>query len=61
MTLLITIAAVGLVAWFAAGTIWNVSRGRTLMHWMQSGLPMLGRRTTVRWLGSSARGGSPPT
>jgi hypothetical protein len=54
MTEIIAIAAVALVAWFAAGTIWNVSRGRALMRWMQDGLPALGQRTTVRWLGSSA-------
>jgi hypothetical protein len=54
MTELIAIAAIVLVAWFSAGTIWNVSRGRALMRWMQDGLPALGERTTVRWLGSSA-------
>jgi hypothetical protein len=54
MTELIAIAAVAIVAWFAAGTIWNIRRGRELMRWMQGGLPMLGKRTTVRWLGSSA-------
>ena len=54
MTEIIAIAAITLVAWFAAGTIWNVRRGRMLMQWMQSGLPVLGGRTTVRWLGSSA-------
>jgi len=54
MTALIAIAAVALVAWFAAGTIWNVRRGHAVMRWMQDGLPLLGERTTVRWLGSSA-------
>jgi hypothetical protein len=54
MTGVIEVAAVAVVAWFAAGTIWNVRRGRLLMHWMQGGLPALGQRTTVRWLGSSA-------
>jgi hypothetical protein len=54
MTDLIGIAAVAVVAWFAAGTIWNVRRGRLLLHWMQAGLPLLGERTTVRWLGSTA-------
>jgi hypothetical protein len=53
MTELIAIAAIALVAWFAAGTIWNVRRGSALMRWMQGGLPVLGERTTVRWLGSS--------
>jgi hypothetical protein len=54
MTELIAIAAIAVVAWFAAGTIWNVRKGRELMSWMQGGLPLLGQRTTVRWLGSSA-------
>ena len=54
MTELIGIAAVVVVAWFAAGTIWNVHLGRETMRWMQDGLPSLGERTTVRWLGSSA-------
>ena len=65
MTEIIAIVAVALVAWFAAGTIWNIRRGRLLMRWMQGGLPLLGERTTVRWLGSSAvemtiRDGKPP-
>jgi hypothetical protein len=54
MTGLIGVVAVVLVAWFAAGTIWNVRLGSALMRWMQDGLPALGKRTTVRWLGSSA-------
>lgn len=54
MTELIGIAAIAIVAWFAAGTIWNISKGRALMRWMQDGLPALGERTTVRWLGSTA-------
>ena len=53
MTELIAVAAIVLVAWFAAGTIWNVSRGRALMRWLQGGMPAFGERTTVRWLGSS--------
>ena len=53
MTGLIGIAAVLLVAWFAAGTIWNVRLGSRVMRWMQAGLPLIGERSTVRWLGSS--------
>jgi hypothetical protein len=53
MTNLVAVAAVVIVAWFAAGTIWNVRLGRDQMRWMQGGLPVLGGRTTVRWLGSS--------
>lgn len=54
MTELIGIAAIAIVAWFAAGTIWNVRTGREYMRWMQGGLSALGQRTTVRWLGSTA-------
>jgi hypothetical protein len=54
MTELVGVAAVAVVAWFAAGTIWNVRLGRELMRWMQGGLAVLGGRTTVRWLGSTA-------
>ena len=54
MSEVVAIAAVAVVAWFAAGTIWNVRRGRELLRWMQGGLPLLGGRTTVRWLGSTA-------
>jgi len=58
MTELVAVAAVVLVAWFAAGTIWNVRLGSEVMRWMQGGaeggLRAFGDRTTVRWLGSSA-------
>ena len=54
MTGLIGIAAIAIVAWFTAGTIWNVRKGRELMRWMQGGLPVIGERTTVGWLGSTA-------
>jgi hypothetical protein len=50
----VTVLAFVVLAWFIAGTIWNVRRGRELMRWMQGGLPVLGERTTVRWLGSTA-------
>jgi len=65
MTELVGVLAVAVVAWFAGGTIWNVRLGRELMRWMQDGLPLLGSRTTVRWLGSTVvemaiRDGSAP-
>jgi hypothetical protein len=40
--------------WFAFGTQRNIERGNALLKWLQGGLPLLGRRTTLRWLGSSA-------
>lgn len=54
MTLTIAVVGLALLAWFAAGTIWNVRRGHEIMRWMQGGLPLLGERTTMRWLGSTA-------
>jgi len=54
LTLAITALAILVVGWFAAGTAWNVRKGSALMRWMQGGLPVLGERTTVRWLGSTA-------
>lgn len=53
VTLIVMVAAVAVVGWFAAGSVWNVRRGRQLMRWMQAGLPLLGERTTVRWLGTT--------
>jgi hypothetical protein len=41
------------VAWFAAGMIYNLRRGDALLRWMQGGLPLIGPRTTFRWLGST--------
>lgn len=40
--------------WFTFGTQRNIRKGNHLLGWLQVGLPILGRRTTMRWLGSSA-------
>ena len=50
--------AIGLILlvmlWFALGTQRNIAKGNELLRWLQTGLPILGRKTTLRWLGSSA-------
>jgi hypothetical protein len=50
--------AIGLIllvmGWFAWGTQQNIRTGNRLLTWLQGGLPILGSRTTLRWLGSSA-------
>lgn len=50
--------AIGLVLvvmlWFTLGTQRNVRKGNEILRWLQGGLPILGSRTTLRWLGSSA-------
>ncbi|TMK37877.1 MAG: hypothetical protein E6G58_00095 [Actinobacteria bacterium] len=40
--------------WFTWGTQENIARGNRLLRWLQTGLPLIGRRTTLRWVGSSA-------
>jgi hypothetical protein len=50
----LVIALLVVLLWFVFGTQRNVQRGNRLLHWLQTGLPVLGKRTTLRWLGSSA-------
>ena len=50
MMLLVAVVMV----WFAAGSIWNVRKGKSVLRWMQGGLQVLCERTTVRWLGTTA-------
>jgi hypothetical protein len=53
------ISAVGIallavvLLWFAIGTQVNVRRGNRVLAWLQDGLPAIGPRATLRWLGSS--------
>jgi hypothetical protein len=51
---IITSLVIAFLLWFALGTQRNVRRGGDTLRWLQTGLPLLGRRTTVKWLGSSA-------
>jgi hypothetical protein len=41
------------MGWFALGMIYNLRLGDKLLKWMQDGLPLIGQRTTFRWLGTS--------
>jgi len=47
------LAVVFVVGWFAVGTHYNVRKGHKVMRWLQDGLPIVGEKTTLRWLGSS--------
>ncbi|MGH2667639.1 MAG: hypothetical protein ACRDH5_00695, partial [bacterium] len=53
-TALAVVLLLVVMLWFTWGTQHNISRGNQLLRWLQDGLPLLGRRTTLRWLGSSA-------
>lgn len=50
---LFIIVVILVVGGFALGTQRNVSRGHDAMAWVQSGLTLVGEKTTLRWLGSS--------
>ena len=51
---LFVLAVVVFLGWFALGTHLNVRKGHRLLRWLQDGMPLLGAKTTLRWLGSSA-------
>ena len=50
---ILVIAIIIIMSWFAFGVIFNLRRGEVLLKWMQAGLPVIGPRTTFRWLGTS--------
>jgi hypothetical protein len=51
---LLFVLLIVVMLWFALGTQRNIRRGNELLRWLQGGLPLLGKRTSMRWLGSSA-------
>src|SRR6266540_314028 len=54
VTVFAVVLFVGFFLWFAIGTQLNIRRGNAFLRWLHGGLPLIGRRTTMRWLGSSA-------
>jgi hypothetical protein len=50
---LFVLAVIFFLGWYALGTQYNVRRGTNALKWIQKGLPLLGERATMRWLGSS--------
>jgi hypothetical protein len=50
---LFALAVIVFVGWYAVGTQYNVRRGNNALKWIQKGLPLMGERATLRWLGSS--------
>jgi len=46
-------AVVVFVGWFALGMFFNVRKGNAVVRWLQEGLPLIGQKTTLRWLGTS--------
>jgi len=50
---IVVICLAVIMGWFALGLLFNLRRGNAVLRWIQGGLPLLGERTTFRWLGSS--------
>jgi hypothetical protein len=50
---LATLAALVVVGWFALGTQANVRAGDRVLKWLRDGLPLVGEKTTLHWMGSS--------
>ncbi len=50
---ILVVAVVIVMGWFAIGVVYNLRRGDRLLKWMQAGLPDIGQKTTLRWLGTS--------
>ncbi len=50
---IVIIAVAIFMGWFGIGMIYNLRRGDKILKWMQDGLPLIGPRTTFRWLGTS--------
>ncbi|MDE3088423.1 MAG: hypothetical protein KGJ80_03415 [Chloroflexota bacterium] len=38
---------------FVVGMQWNIRKGHRVLRWLQDGLPLVGEKSTLRWLGSS--------
>jgi hypothetical protein len=53
-TSLLIALLLGVLLWFAIGTQRNIRRGNQFLKWLQDGLPTLGPRTSMKWMGSSA-------
>lgn len=50
---LATLAVLIVVGWFALGTQANVRAGDRALKWLRDGLPLIGEKTTLHWMGSS--------
>ncbi|HTO88262.1 MAG TPA: hypothetical protein VMR54_12145 [Thermoanaerobaculia bacterium] len=54
MIAVLAVAVVLVMGWFAIGSIWNVRKGSATLRWFTEGLPLLGEKTTLRWLGTTS-------
>lgn len=50
---LVALLALAFTAWFFLGAQWNVKRAHAGLRWLRNGLPLLGARTTMSWMGTT--------
>jgi hypothetical protein len=50
---LFVLAVIVFVGWYGVGTQYNVRLGNNALKWLQKGLPLVGDKAALRWLGSS--------
>ncbi len=50
---ILLIVVIVVMGWFAFGIIYNLRLGDAYLRWLRKGLPLVGERTTLRWLGTS--------
>ncbi len=50
---LVAALALAFTAWFFIGAQWNVKRAHAGLRWLRDGLPSLGARTTMSWIGTT--------
>ncbi|MBI5030974.1 MAG: hypothetical protein HZB51_10635 [Chloroflexi bacterium] len=50
---LLVVLAVIIIGWFALGTQFNVRKGDRVLKWLHEGMPLIGEKTTMHWMGSS--------
>ena len=50
---LVALLALAFTAWFFIGAQWNVKRAHAGLRWLRDGLPLLGARTSMSWMGTT--------
>jgi hypothetical protein len=50
---LAALLALAVTAWFFIGAQWNVKRAHAGLRWLRDGLPLIGARTTMNWMGTT--------
>ena len=50
----VALLALAFAAWFFIGAQWNARRAHAGLRWLRNGLPLMGARTSMSWIGTSS-------